>query len=250
MKKYKKYNYQIETLSSVVLSPREQQALYLGKKAHDTDVKIIYPFYQYGTYEEYAPDKAQYYIPGSSIKGAVNQAKIMVDDVLVKRSQISLNNLYKVQDIPQPGEKSDSCKTLTADIFFQNVKIEMLKAMECLQGELYYDDKPNDILAESHKATIQKIQQWSNRFKQYINDVAGNENVEESSQKICLDQVWQKVNEIVYKADKFDRNSFLLLLGGYKGNALSYIFQEESLKSAVYVDEMTKLPHGLVKIRL
>ena len=32
-----------------------------GEKA----VKVVYPFYQYSMYEEYDPDHAQYYLPGS-----------------------------------------------------------------------------------------------------------------------------------------------------------------------------------------
>lgn len=250
MKKYKKYSYRIETLSSVILSPREHEAVYLGKETINAGTKIIYPFYQYGDYEEYLPDNSQYYIPGSSVKGAVGQPNIMVDDVPVKRSQISLNNLFKVQYIPQPEEISNLDKTLTADIFFKNIKIEMLNALECLQGELYSEVDPSVIFAEAHKATIQKIEQWSNRFKPYIKDAADDGNEVISSQKISLDQVWQKVNEIAYEAETFNGNSFLLLLGGYKGNALSGIFREKAFKSSVFVDKNTKLPHGLVKIIL
>lgn len=250
MKKYKKYSYRIETLSSVVLSPREHEAVYMGKEAINIGTKIIYPFYQYGNYQEYSPENSRYYIPGSSIKGAVGQPNIMIDDVPVKRSQISLNNLYKVQYIPQPEEINNSDKTLTADIFFKNIKIEMLNALECLQGELYSEVDPSTIFAEAHKTTIQKIEQWSNRFKPYIKDVAHAGNAAVSSQKISLDQVWQKVNKIVYEAEDFKGSFFLLLLGGYKGNALSGIFQEKAFKSSVFVDENTKLPHGLVKILL
>ena len=67
-------------------SPRSGQALYKEidefclspyVKIPDTkddekhEVKVVYPFYQYGEYEKYDPEHANYYLPGSSVKGAL-----------------------------------------------------------------------------------------------------------------------------------------------------------------------------------
>ena len=87
----KKVIYEMEVLSSTIISPRSGQAFYKGvdfclepeanvpgsskiqKKAQG--VGVIYPFYQYGEYEKYDPEHAVYYIPGSSIKGALCSLK-------------------------------------------------------------------------------------------------------------------------------------------------------------------------------
>ena len=68
--------------------------------------KVVYPFYQYGEYEEYDPDHAAYYLPGSSVKGALLQEKknkkelhVMVEDVPVEKNGNILRNLVKAQHL-------------------------------------------------------------------------------------------------------------------------------------------------------
>ena len=86
----KKITYTMKLLSSLIVSPRSGQALYKEidefclspyVKIPDTkddekhEVRVVYPFYQYGEYERYDPEHANYYLPGSSVKGALLQHK-------------------------------------------------------------------------------------------------------------------------------------------------------------------------------
>jgi CRISPR/Cas system CSM-associated protein Csm5 (group 7 of RAMP superfamily) len=76
-----KIKYTLSTLSSLIISPREGQAFYKELDFDDVvtedgkEINIIYPFYQYGIHDRYDPQQAKYYIPGSSIKGAIRGDK-------------------------------------------------------------------------------------------------------------------------------------------------------------------------------
>lgn len=113
-----------KTLSYVISSPRESQAFYKGVDFEEKDIKlssidginkinIIYPFHQYGQYKKYDDSNKQYYIPASTIKGAIfnNDIKnmlgysnktIMVDDAIINnRDNITLKQLMKIQYLPK-----------------------------------------------------------------------------------------------------------------------------------------------------
>ena len=75
--------YQLTTCSGLIVSPRSALAFYRDldefslEKVEDSEylaksrLKVIYPFYQYGIYTAYNPEGAAYYLPGSSVKGAL-----------------------------------------------------------------------------------------------------------------------------------------------------------------------------------
>lgn len=245
MKKYSRYQYQINTISSLVLSPREQCAIYLKEESEIEKIKIIYPFYQYGEYEEYNPEKAQYYIPGTSMKGAIGSSRLMVDDISVEKEKIELRNMYKIPYIPQAGELVDGSRKLKAEIFFPMVGVEMLKAGQCVNGELYTDADISEIMSAIHKMSLEKLQQWSKRLSPFVKEGMS---VSGDPLQVTLDTVWQKVNELYYLVEKWQKNEYLMILGGYKGSFLSHVFEKDEVRNAVYVDMQTQLPHGLVKI--
>ena len=98
----KEIKYEMQTLSSLILSPRSGQALYKDVDEFETasevsnnkgkEVNCIYPFYQYGEYEKYHPQDAEYYIPGSSVKGALlkdnNRNILMAEDVYKRQAKV------------------------------------------------------------------------------------------------------------------------------------------------------------------
>ena len=120
----KKITYTMKLLSSLIVSPRSGQALYKEidefclspyVKIPDTkddekhEVRVVYPFYQYGEYERYDPEHANYYLPGSSVKGALLQHKrkgfkLMADDVPVPNLSIVLRSLWKAQYLDDVGK--------------------------------------------------------------------------------------------------------------------------------------------------
>ena len=262
MKNIESYTYQLEVLSPVILSPREQSAFYLKlgdftkeniaiHKAlkNPEKVNIIYPFYQYGQYEKYQPNESNYYIPGSSLKGAILSCleeekkyirnDMIFDDIQMKSSDLQLRNLYKIQ------HKHDKDKIIY-DIFFPNVAIEMLKKGSIHHGKLFYNKRTNEslvpILKKAHNNSKEKLKQFSSQIEERYNSI-------EISSKI------QKSIDNLQISD-FQENTFLLILGGYKGLFLSKNFAEsksniKNIESAIYCDADNEyLPYGLVKFTL
>ncbi|WP_110953480.1 hypothetical protein [Anaerosinus massiliensis] len=261
MEEIKKIKYKMRTISSVIVSPRANTAFYKDLNEFDTDalvssryleqskVNVIYPFYQYGEYETYEPLKAQYYLPGSSVKGALCQGlydnqgqikKFMVDDVQVCKTQIVLRNLYKVQYI------KDSQKTCFG-AFFPNIGIEMIKDNVELNGEFYTKDRKTaeEKIKIASKATATKIENMM-AYLTALKDRVANEEL-----KIKLQDFFEKLRDVQSKKD-------IILFGGYKG--LIHSMQKkielpneedrDASYSAIFIDTETNLPHGLVQIVL
>lgn len=255
-----KLAYKLKTLSSLIVSPRANVAFYgeldeftLDKiKENSLDdgkgnkitlakdkLKVIYPFYQYGEYVAYAPDNAAYYLPGSSVKGALLQGdsvtgSFMADDVLISNEHIVLRNLYKAQYLKN---EEQACFA----VFFENVGVEMIKADVELKGEFYLSGKTaaKTLLEAANESTKVKIQQmlgYIGRLKTrgYSKEVLCNFN-----------ELSGRLSDLLKTNDTF-------LLGGYKG--LLHTMKLESFPienaGAVFFDPETMLPHGLVKIEL
>lgn len=158
-----KYEIKLKAISSIILSPRMQGALYseIDYKSNQ-DYKIIYPFYSSDhrhdqPHKEY--DKANtYYIPASSLKGAFlldktvkvvehiqvegleNEGKknnlgkyFSFKDIKVQPDQITLDHLSKYQYLYQEEEGT---KEPTLGPFFPKVGVERLKSGSILNGEL------------------------------------------------------------------------------------------------------------------
>lgn len=249
----KKITYTMQLLSSLVVSPRAGMALYRGidefceapelelvdlASVKTRVVKVIYPFYQYGEYRKYDPKHARYYLPGSSIKGALQSKKaavgsFMVDDVMIPNASISLRNLYKAQYLEDEQAAGFGA-------FFDNVGVEMIQDGTELQGELYLEDGVifSDILKSANKDTKEKM----NQMMQYLQMLLGRD-YESDSLKNILDQAERGLACCLNKDD-------IILVGGYKGLLHSILIDHrmEELTGGLFIDFKTMLPHGIVRV--
>jgi hypothetical protein len=250
MNNLKKYTYQLKTLSKVILSPRQQQAFYRGidfKKGEqgiDDNINVIYPFYQRGEYERYQKDN-QYYIPGSSIKGALLapqtfHPKLFVDDLPLETENIVLSQLNKLQNT---GENE---RQLKLNIFFPNVGIEMCEAGIELtnKGTLYSEKSPTSYFEKESDRTKKMIKKWLQSLGELYNSNEIGENTE-----VKLNQTIYNLNLIQHQ-QKLNKNTYLMFLGGYKGLLLSKVYKlnEETPQNGFFIDVDTYLPYGLVEI--
>lgn len=258
----KKYSYRLTALSSLIVSPRGNMAWYENDKGNRRDgefegfspqeikadkylvkekLKIIYPFYQYREYKAYAPDTAEYYLPGSSVKGALGGSRsgcCMVDDIPVSRDSIVLRNLYKAQYLCHES------KTARLNVFLENIGVEMIRASTKLVGELYLEGKaPEEFLEPGNKSTKIKLKQ----MLKYLQKLQ-----REYYSKPLGDIFRETINELSLLLN----NDNVFLIGGYKG-LLHSIERKTTLESkndlqktdgAVFLDRETGLPHGLIKI--
>lgn len=258
-----RYNYCLQTLSTLALSPRDHQGFYLAASDFSKEdvaafssvkkqVKIIYPFYQYGMYPRYQPERTSYYIPGSSIKGALAinrsttaQPKILVDDIKVDSGNLQLYRLYKAQYLSQ-----DNKEPAIIDEFFPNVAVEMLKAGTECQGELFCEGSPHcEVRPHSY---FDKAQQ---NTKNMLDKLKGKiessyDRFEDEDSKSVLREMQQNLTGILEGLNAPESNTFTILLGGYKGLMLSGVFDATDFNSAIYIDKQNMLPHGLVQITL
>lgn len=247
-----KITYKLTTLSSLIISPRASTALY--KELEDFDLqkinkkidylernklKIIYPFYQYGEYEEYDPESVEYYLPGTSVKGALCQGistseDIMVDDIQVHNDNIVLRNLYKAQYL---DDEQKACFS----IFFENVGLEMIKVNEELKGDLYARDRE---LAD----TFFKVSNKSARFR--LNQML--EHLRELSKRNYSQELLCILHSAIDNISPLLEANDIFLIGGYKGLLHSIEFKDfqQEIKSAVFLDPESMLPHGIVKVSL
>ncbi len=246
-----KINYKLVTQSSLIVSPRASKGFYQTLEEFspeqitlDTDylkkskLKVIYPFYQYGEYKEYSPEATEYYLPGSSIKGALcrgGSADFMADDVPVYNYCIVLRNLYKAQYL-----KSEQ-KTAFFDVFFENVGVEMLKYNVELTGELYFKDRAaaEAVLREANEST--RVRQ--NQMLAYLRELKEGK---------YENELLHDINKAFEKLSSLQDSNDLFLLGGYKGllHSMKIDTSREEIAGAVFLDRETMLPHGLVKIEL
>lgn len=246
-----KMTYKLTTRSSLIISPRANMALYkelggfsLQKLNADylekSKLKVIYPFYQYGEYTEYAPERAEYYLPGTSVKGVLCQGAstpgdVMVDDVQVHNESIVLRNLYKAQYL---DDEQKAC----FDVFFENVGLEMIKANAELKGEFYVRDRAfsETLFKEANKSTRIKLNQMLEYLLRKLE--------ERKYSKELLDTFYTAMNKMSPLLEADD----MFLLGGYKGllHSMEIKDSQREIDGAVFLDRETMLPHGLVKVEL
>lgn len=267
MSKLQNYSYRLRTVSKLVLSPRVHQGFYMdagdfeerdvqlgvgnGQESGELQrVNIIYPFYQYGDYPRYSPGKSEYYIPGSSIKGAVSAggmnrsasdpSTLMIDDIPVSRGDISLSLLHKLQ------YTAADAGAVALMPFFPNIAVEMLAAGCEYEGELYSNVNIQQLLNIAQKETNRKFEQWKDKLLA-IRSIKDDSKTDKQIDVFleCLDAARRKLS---------GNNGYVLVLGGYKGLALSGVFSNKEIlretNSAVYIDETTFLPHGIVELHL
>ena len=260
-KNIEKYCCRLETCSTIILSPRGQSGYYEGlhfnqadinKEGEERKISIIYPFYQYGCYKEYSPEHTQYYIPGSSIKGAIGSSDLGIDDMPVKYKDIKLRKLYKVQYASETGEAAENKKKVKFDEFFKQLEIEMLNRDVSLSGDAFCKGDPELVLSKAKSNTEQKLLQLDKRLKEIIeNDIIGTEGDDTTNTKGVLLEVRGKIKEMMYQSQNLGKNSAFIFLGGYKGLLLSKVYGDaDPLNGGIYIDRENNLPHGLVKISL
>lgn len=246
--------YQLSTLSSLIVSPRSNLAWYkelnefipemipgidhLDKKR----LSVIYPFYQYGEYEEWSKD-ADYYLPGSSIKGALCEQltvrdNIMVDDVKISNQDIVVRNLYKAQDLGDP-------KKAQMEWFLKNIGIEMVKANTNLSGEIYAKDAGDVKRLLNHANDLAKI-----KMRQMLTYLSAL--YEQDYKKELKDFLHGAIGGLTSLIEAND----VILLGGYKGLLHSIEIKDytpvdmQKESGAVYLDPETGLLHGLTRFEV
>lgn len=258
MRKLKKYNYELTVLSNVILSPREKEGIFLDddqkKKCTLDNINIIYPFYQYGMYDEYDKENAKYYIPGSSLKGSVfkGKSKILVDDIAIPHARIKLKKLNKVQHIPKKGqeESDEKQKQMILDTYFPNIGIEILEGNgKPFEAAFYSEEDIKERLLEVHEDSRRKIEKLIQKIEDSIVLNSFHKEKSERSQKceMKLKEVQNNLKEILKNRKETE---YLFFLGGYKGLLLTRTFEEMPEKSAIYIDKDKNLPYGLCKIVL
>jgi len=266
-----KCRYKLETLSALALSPRAQSGFYrnihfqaneLGKRLYGNEIaeeeipRIIYPFYQYGAYQKYNPEQAQYYIPGSSIKGAMatNQIRgFLVDDIMIDSKYLELRTLCKVQHIPDTELVNVNRKAMKIKEFFPNVAMEILKPGIICSGNFVFPQNPTKILEKVKAQTEEKLEQMAAWLERILmsKSISEKDNGYETEKK-CRDELHEMKNhleDLLEESKTMHRHGFLLLLGGYKGLVLSGVYKAGN-KSSIYIDEDRKLPYGIVTLSL
>ena len=238
----KKITYTMKFLSSTIVSPRAGQAFYYG-----IDTFCREPVLCPSDPKEAKTVKVEYYLPGSSVKGALLQKNdkkihIMADDIPVAREQIVLKNLEKAQYVSDYNEADFK-------LFFDNVGVEMLKAGSVLSGDLYLKDGTafEEILEDANRAATAKISQMC----RYLETLMKNEYKSVEFKK--------ELKQMLEKLYSLEKRKSIILIGGYKGLLHSILLKadrktkkrhENSEKGrGIFLDRETDLPHGLASIR-
>lgn len=248
------YQYNLSAVSPIIISPREQQAFFEEYR--------IYPFYQYGAYDEYNPELAQYYIPGSSIKGALitpERGLLRVDDIRVSNKDIKLSELLKVQHILSKKELEQAkgnVKSLRLEPFYSNVKFEMLESDYAYTGYFFYEEKDTELYKSLIK-TKKSVEKKLNAFQSHIDELIERyiSKKEKKTEEECIQKLKRTSKNINYlrkRSGEFKENETLMLLGGYKGILLSMVRDQNpaEVQSGIFLDKNKCLPYGLAKIKV
>lgn len=273
-----------KTISAVILSPRTQKALYKGVdfKEDEEDVKIeeldniniVYPFYSYENRELLSEQDfsyaKEYYIPASSLKGALLgqkkgeeentlRSKILFQDIRISKSYIRLRNLYKFQYLYQETQednanKGNEKKKPKFAPFFPNIAIEMIEDGKEFESEvlLKIPDSSDEFfrskLDESVCVTRKKLENYIKEIEKRIEDISSWQVKAED----CLDEL-KGVKASIQQ--QLEGNKKCIFLGGYKGllGSLSQLeIKDEShkIQNGFYIDKDTLLPYGLVEVEI
>ena len=278
------------TISPVILSPRMEKALYkdvdfkeikkntVNPKIENVgNIEIIYPFYSYERRdllcENYFSHAKEYYIPASSLKGALLsgikkedensfRSSILFQDIKISKEYIELKRLYKFQYLYQENKEKnsdDKCKTPKFSSFFPSVAIEMIESGKEFEGEillksgvseelfkskldesfLITKNKLNNYIKEVEER-IKNINSWieDGKLERQVEDSEGNGNYIEK-----LKSIQRRIKEIQNRKN-------IIFLGGYKGvlGSLSEINNTQKIRNGFYIDRETMLPYGLVEV--
>ncbi|MGP1370467.1 MAG: hypothetical protein ACTTKU_04700 [Eggerthia catenaformis] len=282
------------TISPVVLSPRMEKALYkdvdfkkiadinminLARKERE-NIKIVYPFYSYDS-RDLLPENEflyakEYYIPASSLKGALLGMKrdekenilrsgILFRDIELGKSDIKLKNLYKFQYLYQDNKEENGnngqgrvYKTPKFGPFFPSVAVEMIESGKEFEGEILL--RP-EVSEEVLKNRLNKnFLVTKNKLENYIKEVEGRIqninfwiknkkiNKQEEENEDCI----EKLENIQKRMQQIKSRKNIIFLGGYKGilGSLSRLDKNRNIQNGFYIDEETMLPYGLVELSI
>jgi len=285
-------------ISPVILSPRMEKALYKGvdfkgiKKDMENSkienvgtIKIIYPFYSYERRDlldendfSYAKE---YYIPASSLKGALLsgiknedensfRSSILFQDIKISKENIELKNLYKFQYLYQNLYQNDKkknkdnkqktdCETPKFSSFFPSIAIEMIERGKNFEGEILLKSGVSEELFkskldESFLITKNKLNNYIKEIEErikiinsWIEDGKLERQVEDSEGN---GNYIEKLKSIQKRIKEIQNRKNIIFLGGYKGilGSLSEINNTQKIRNGFYIDRETMLPYGLVEV--
>ncbi|WP_314720861.1 hypothetical protein [Parvimonas micra] len=289
----------ITTISPLILSPRTEKALYKGVdfKNIKEDIKnsnienvdkinIIYPFYSYeerdllpGNEFSYAQE---YYIPASSLKGALLsgikneddnsfRTKILFQDIKISKENIELKNLYKFQYLYQNDKKKNKnnkektvYKAPKFESFFPSLAIEMIGGGKKFETEVLFRCEVSvdfkNKLEDSFESTKNKLNNYMEEVEKRITNIESwikerkVENQEEKSKD--NENYLEKLKKIKYNIQKLlqqiQNKKNIVFLGGYKGilGSLSQLDQNHNVQNGFYIDKETMLPYGLLEVNV
>ena len=285
-----------KTISPVILSPRMEKALYKGvdfkevseggmkslKTGEIGNINMVYPFYSYEDrnllYENCFSHAKEYYIPASSLKGALLgnkrgeeenrfRSKILFKDIIIGNSHIRLRNLYKFQYLYQEAKEKnyDEKQEIVYKApkflpFFPSVAIEMLETDTEFESEILFklpkgsEEFFRNRLEESFHITKKKLENYIKETGcriQVLNSwlEAGKIKKQKEGSVDYID----KLGEIKNNIEKYLKSDeHMIFLGGYKGilGSLSQLDEHHKVQNGFYIDECTLLPYGLVTASL
>ena len=260
-----------KTISPVILSPRMEKALYKGvdfkeiimkdtKIEKVENINIVYPFYSYDDRDLLSESNFsysnEYYIPASSLKGALLgskkdeeensfRSKLLFHDVKIR--DIKLKNLYKFQYLYEKKYNNETNKIPKYTVFFPGVAIEMLESKKEFESEILI--KSSEITEEIFMKKLNEV--FASTKKKLDNYL------KETKERIEYTQacVKEKLKEVENNIKQLDSNKNMIFLGGYKGilgslsqSDLSQQNKEPRITNGFYIDEETLLPYGLVEV--
>ena len=284
-----------KTISPIILSSRTEKALYKGvdfkelMSFEDIDmqnINIVYPFYSYES-RDLLPEKnfstaKEYYIPASSLKGALLgnkksdeenslRRKILFQDVKINYSHIKLRNIYKFQYLYQEDKeeiqnqgnqaknvnKANKYKTPKYDVFFPSVAIEMMKTGNEFETEILFKSEITEVVLKdkiykSFDITKEKLNNYVKEIENRVQEIESwiedgkleKSEVSDENYIEKLQTIKNNINELL------NSNKKMIFLGGYKGilGSLSKLDENTNIQNGFYIDDEALLPYGLVEI--
>ncbi len=290
-----------KTISPIILSSRTEKALYKGidfkevnkgirnlKVKNIDSINIVYPFYSYEDRDLLIEDcllyAKEYYIPASSLKGALLgnkksdeedslRRKILFQDVKIKNSHIGLRNLYKFQYLYQKNKQDDKeenqgnktknvnkankYKTPKYDVFFPSVAIEMMKTGNEFETEILFKSEITEVVLKdkiykSFDITKEKLNNYVKEIENRVQEIESwiedgkleKSEVSDENYIEKLQTIKNNINELL------NSNKKMIFLGGYKGilGSLSKLDENTNIQNGFYIDDEALLPYGLVEI--
>lgn len=285
-------NIKLTTISPVILSPRTEKALYKGvdfkeilekeRASLKTDnINMVYPFYSYDdrnllSESPFLPAK-KYYIPASSLKGALLgskkddmenrlRSKILFQDVRVDDLHIKLGNLYKFQYLYQESKKQSNNKKQEIIFknpkfapFFPGVAVEMMGNKEEFEFQVLLKEREiseeffKQRLEENFDITKRKLKNYIEEIERRIKDISSWVETGKIKKQEENDQDYIAIlKDIKSNIQMQIESNNIVFLGGYKGilGSISQLDKTNKIQNGFYLDQYTLLPYGLVKVSL